>query len=87
MDAARRDPAAAQGATTHRAEVLVVERALRAESLFAVQWVDGSFGTRAFTASAALQRRYGYTGAAADGIPGMASLSRLGNAHGFTVTK
>lgn len=86
VDAARRDPVAAQGHTTHRAEVLVVERALRAEGLLAAQWVDGSFGTRTVTAYAALQRRYGYTGAAADGIPGRASLTRLGSAHGFTVT-
>ncbi|WP_377271818.1 N-acetylmuramoyl-L-alanine amidase [Peterkaempfera sp. SMS 1(5)a] len=84
--AAQRDPVAAQGSTTHRAEVLVVERALRAEGLLAAEWVDGSFGSRTVIAYAALQRRYGYTGAAADGIPGRASLTRLGAAHGFAVT-
>jgi peptidoglycan hydrolase-like protein with peptidoglycan-binding domain len=84
--AARHDPAAAQGHTTYRAEVLLVEKALHAEGLLATQYVDGSFGTRTVTAYAALQRRYGYAGVAADGIPGNASLSKLGNAHGFTVT-
>lgn len=86
IDAARRDPVAAQGHTTHRAEVLVVESALAAEGLLLPSWVDGGFGTRTVTAYAALQRRYGYQGAAADGIPGLASLSRLGRTHGFAVT-
>ncbi|AXI77244.1 N-acetylmuramoyl-L-alanine amidase [Peterkaempfera bronchialis] len=84
--AARKDPGAAQGHTTHRSEVLVVERALQAEGLLAAQWVDGSFGTKTVTAYAALQRRYGFSGADADGIPGRTSLTRLGAAHGFTVT-
>ncbi|WP_079063242.1 N-acetylmuramoyl-L-alanine amidase [Streptacidiphilus griseoplanus] len=86
VDAARRDPAAAQGHTTHRAEALVVEQALGAEGVLSPQWIDGSFGSRTVTAYAALQRRYGYTGDDADGIPGHSSLSRLGAAHGFTVT-
>ncbi|PZH18751.1 endolysin [Streptomyces sp. NTH33] len=84
--AARRDPAATQGHTTHKNEVLLVEKALQAEGLLAKQWVDGSFGTKTLTAYAALQRRYGYTGKDADGIPGRASLERLGDKHGFTVT-
>lgn len=84
--AARHDPAAAQGHTTYRAEVLVVERALAAEKLLASQYVDGSFGSKTVAAYAALQRRYGYSGSAADGIPGKTSLTRLGDKHGFTVT-
>lgn len=84
--AARHDPAAAQGHTTYKAEVLVVERALAAEKLLASQYVDGSFGTKTVAAYAALQRRYGYSGSAADGIPGKTSLQRLGDKHGFTVT-
>ena len=32
-----------------------------------------------------LQKRYGYTGQMADGIPGVESLTRLGRAHGFAV--
>ncbi|WP_369383951.1 N-acetylmuramoyl-L-alanine amidase [Streptomyces sp. cg36] len=83
--AARQDPAAAQGHITYRADVLVVEQALQAEGLLDGAWVDGSFGTRTVTAYAALQRRYGYSGSDADGIPGKTSLIRLGAAHGFTV--
>ena len=86
VDAAKRDPGAAQGHTTHRGEVLTVERALRAEGLLSSRWVDGSFGSKTVTAYAALQRRYGYTGPDADGIPGESSLTRLGHAHHFTVT-
>jgi hypothetical protein len=84
--AARHDPAAAQGHTSHKAEVLLVEKALHAEGLLATQYVDGSFGTKTISAYAALQRRYDYSGVAADGIPGKASLSKLGSAHGFIVT-
>lgn len=84
-EAARRDPGAAQGHATYRSEVLLVEKALRAEGLLAAQWVDGSFGTKTVTAYAALQRRYGYLGTDADGIPGRASLTRLGNVLGFGV--
>ena len=85
VTAARRDPGAAQGHTTYRAEVLTVERALVAEGLLDKRWADGSFGSKTVTAYGALQRRYGYTGADADGIPGMASLTRLARAHDFTV--
>jgi len=87
--AARRDPPAAQGHTTYKAGVLVVERALRAEGLLAASYVDGSFGTRTVEAYARWQRSPaggGYVGADADGIPGAASLKRLGAKHGFTVT-
>lgn len=86
--AARHDPAAAQGHTTHKAEVLVVERALKAEGLLAAQYVDGSFGTKTVTAYARWQRSAaggGFTGDAADGIPGKTSLKLLAARHGFTV--
>ncbi|MFG2144140.1 N-acetylmuramoyl-L-alanine amidase [Streptomyces sp. NPDC048696] len=83
--AAHQDPPAPQGHTTYRAEVLLVERALQAEGLLDSAYVDGSFGTLTVSAYAALQRRYGYSGSDADGIPGKASLTRLGAAHGFTV--
>lgn len=83
--AARKDPPAADGHTTYKAEVLLVEKALAAEKLLAAQYVDGSFGTKTISAYAALQKRYGYTGSAADGIPGKTSLTRLGDKHGFTV--
>lgn len=83
--AARTDPGAAQGHTSYKAEVLLVEKALQAEGLLASQWVDGSFGTKTITAYATWQRRLGYTGSDADGIPGRTSLTRLGDRHGFTV--
>jgi hypothetical protein len=87
--AARHDPAAAQGHTTHKAEVLTVEKALKAEGLLPGQYVDGSFGTKTVTAYARWQRSPaggGYTGADADGIPGEKSLKLLAARHGFTVT-
>ncbi|MFF4347524.1 endolysin [Streptomyces sp. NPDC001530] len=86
--AAKHDPAAAQGHTTYKAEVLVVEKALKAEGLLASEYVDGSFGTKTITAYARWQHSPaggGYTGSAADGIPGSASLKRLAARHGFVV--
>ena len=86
--AARHDPAAAQGHTTHKAEVLTVERALKAEGLLPGQYVDGSFGTKTVTAYARWQRSPaggGYTGNDADGIPGEKSLKLLAARHGFQV--
>ncbi|NUS26132.1 MAG: peptidoglycan-binding protein [Streptomyces sp.] len=83
--AAKKDPAAPQGHTTYKAEVLVVERALKAEGLLAEQYVDGSFGSLTVNAYARWQRRLGYSGTAADGIPGMTSLKKLGAKHGFDV--
>jgi hypothetical protein len=84
--AARRDPAAAQGHATHKADVLLVEKALQAEGLLAAQYVDGSFGTLTVNAYARWQKRLGYAGSAADGIPGTTSLKKLGAKHGFDVT-
>lgn len=83
--AAKHDPAAAQGHTSHKDEVLLVERALKSEGLLSSQYVDGSYGTKTLTAYAAWQKRLGYTGSDADGIPGKASLVRLGDKHGFQV--
>ncbi|MER8046511.1 peptidoglycan-binding protein LysM [Streptomyces sp. NPDC094032] len=86
LSAARTDPAAAQGVAAHRADVLPVERALAAEGLLPAQWADGSFGTKTVTAYAAWQRRCGFGGTDADGLPGRTTLERLGKAHGFQVT-
>ncbi|MFB7919234.1 LysM peptidoglycan-binding domain-containing protein [Streptomyces sp. NPDC056061] len=84
--AARRDPGLAQGGTTHPADVKIVEAALQAEGLLSAAYAkDGSFGTVTVTAYAAWQRRCGYTGSAADGIPGKASLEKLGAKRGFKV--
>ncbi|MEU9119994.1 N-acetylmuramoyl-L-alanine amidase [Streptomyces sp. NPDC048506] len=84
--AARKDPAAAQGHTTHKTAAQIVERALAAEGLLTPTWADGSFGTKTTTAYASWQQRCGYQGKDADGIPGRDSLRALGKRHGFTVT-
>jgi hypothetical protein len=84
--AAKTDPHAKQGHTTHPADVRLVEAALKAERLLAASYAsDGSYGTKTIAAYAAWQRRCGYTGTAADGIPGKASLTKLGSRHGFNV--
>ncbi|MFD9319279.1 N-acetylmuramoyl-L-alanine amidase [Streptomyces sp. NPDC060053] len=86
--AARQDPDAAQGHTTHKAAVLLVERALKAEGLLGAAYVDGSFGSKTIAAYARWQRSPaggGYTGDAADGIPGKNSLRLLGARYGFDV--
>lgn len=75
--AARRDPGAAQGSALHRAEVLLVERALVSLGYLDKRWADGSFGTMTRDAYARLQRHLGYSGGAADGIPGAHSLTWL----------
>ncbi|MFG2468738.1 CHAP domain-containing protein [Streptomyces canus] len=63
----------------------LVEKALVAEKLLAPSYADGHFGTATRSAYALLQHRYGYSGKDADGIPGKASLTRLGKAHSFDV--
>jgi hypothetical protein len=85
ISAARTDPPAAGTPVTCFA-VIHVERALMAEGLLSADLADGHYGTATITAYAAWQRRLGYTHADADGIPGVASLTRLGSLHGFTVT-
>ena len=86
VTAARTDPGAAQGHTTFPADVRPVEAALVAEGLLDPAFGDdGSFGSRTVDAYAAFQRRQGFTGANADGIPGQSTLTALGSRHGFTV--
>ncbi|MFD4660843.1 peptidoglycan-binding protein [Kitasatospora sp. NPDC058444] len=85
--AAQADPGAEQGHQTHGEEAHVVEQALADEGLLDPRWVDGSFGTRTIAAYAAWQRRCGYSGGDADGIPGRTTLAALGAAHQFTVTE
>jgi GH25 family lysozyme M1 (1,4-beta-N-acetylmuramidase) len=85
--AAAHDPKLAQGATTHAADVKPVEHALNAEGLLSAKYdADGSFGTATIAAYAAWQRKCGFSGSDADGIPGKESLTKLGHRHGFTVT-
>lgn len=87
VTAAKTDPKAVQGHQTYAAGVRLVEAALKAESLLGGAYAgDGSYGTTTVAAYAAWQRRCGYSGKDADGIPGQTTLKRLGTAHGFTVT-
>ncbi|MER7174190.1 N-acetylmuramoyl-L-alanine amidase [Streptomyces mesophilus] len=83
--AARDDPSAPQGQTSYRTGVLTVEKALHAEGLLAEKWIDGSYGTKTLAAYAAWQRRLGYSGSDADGVPGRKSLTALGTRHAFPV--
>jgi hypothetical protein len=85
--AMKADTAGPQGHVTHKAEALLLENALCAEGLLAKKWADGSLGSKSRDAYKAWQRSKAggsYTGAAADGYPGIKSLTRLGNRHGFT---
>jgi hypothetical protein len=84
--AARTDPHATQGHQSHPNDVKPVEAALVAEKLLdAAHAHDGSFGSLTVHAYAKWQERLGFTGAAANGIPGHESLAKLGAKHGFTV--
>lgn len=82
--AARTDPAR-KGTPVTYPGTKTVEQALVKEGLLAKSLADGHFGSATVAAYARLQRRYGYTGRDADGIPGRTTLTRLGKAHGFTV--
>lgn len=90
VKAARLDPGRKQGGTTPGSadDVKVVEWALQQEGLLSKKYArDGSFGSSSVAAYAKWQKRLGYKGKDADGIPGKASLVKLGRKHGFTVTK
>lgn len=85
--AARSNPRASGTPVTYSG-VRTVEAALVNAGLLAKKFSDGHFGTTTVTAYAAWQRSAAggnYRGKAADGIPGKASLTALGRAHGFTV--
>ncbi|MFI5859142.1 N-acetylmuramoyl-L-alanine amidase [Streptomyces parvulus] len=83
--AARSNPKASGQPVTY-AGVKTVEAALVDEGLLSKTYSDGHYGTTTVTAYAAWQRRLGYSGKDADGIPGRTSLERLGDRHGFTIT-
>jgi hypothetical protein len=82
--AAKSDPGRAGTPVTY-VGTRMVENALVAEGLLAQRLADGHYGTATVRAYAEWQRRLGYHGADADGIPGRTSLTRLGAKHGFTV--
>jgi hypothetical protein len=85
--AAEIDPRRADHTLTPGAKdsVMAVEQALQAKNLLAARWVNGYFGTTAISAYAAYQRSLGYTGLAANGLPGATSLAKLGQSR-YTVT-
>jgi hypothetical protein len=82
--AARSNPKASGTPVTY-AGVRIVETALVDAGLLAKVYSDGHFGTATVDAYAKWQRRLGYSGSAADGIPGKTSLTKLGVKYGFTV--
>jgi hypothetical protein len=84
ITAARTDPPK-QGTPVSYEGARVVERALAAEGLLDGEYVDGHFGDATKAAYAAWQRRCGYRGDDADGIPGRSSLAALAARHGFRV--
>lgn len=88
LRAAQIDPQRPNETVTEGAgpSVKAVERALHAEGLLDQQWVDGHFGTKTVDAYASYQRSLGYTGLAANGLPGTASLAELGDGR-FSVTR
>jgi hypothetical protein len=67
-------------------ETLAIQNALVANKHLATgHFIPGIFDTPTKTAYAAEQRAQHYTGDAADGIPGLKSLTHLGRQHGFAV--
>jgi peptidoglycan hydrolase-like protein with peptidoglycan-binding domain len=78
--AAQLDPHRASGKTTRgaRKSVARVQRALIRKGLLAHGLADGSFGPVTLKAYAAWQRRLGYSGLGATGLPGPTSLTKLG---------
>ncbi|WP_285369033.1 N-acetylmuramoyl-L-alanine amidase, partial [Streptomyces albipurpureus] len=83
--AARSDPPR-RGTPISYYGVKTVESALVTEGLLARELADGHWGTATLAAYALWQRRCGYTGADADGIPGTESLKKLAAKRGFTIT-
>lgn len=86
---ARSDPSAPQGSTTNFNQVYPVQEALMDEGYLQSSnpyWGRGAFGTMTVAAYRNWQLACGYTGADADGMPGQASLTKLGVETGrFTV--
>ena len=83
--AAKTDPKLAQGKSTYPVDVKPVESALAKEGLLETKYVDGAYGTKTIDAYSAWQKKLGYAGTAANGIPGRVSLSKLGQKYGFNV--
>ncbi|MFF5980843.1 N-acetylmuramoyl-L-alanine amidase [Streptomyces olindensis] len=84
ITAARADPPK-KGTPVSYSGVKVVEDALVKEGLLARSLADGHFGTATQAAYGLWQMRCGWRGDDADGIPGIASLTKLGKRRGFDV--
>jgi hypothetical protein len=84
--AAKTDPKAKQGHVTYMTGTNLVEDALVKEGFLSKTYAhDGSFGSTTVAAYKKWQQKLGYSGADADGIPGSASLKKLGSKYGFSV--
>lgn len=66
------------------AQVTIVQGALRRAGFYRGN-SSGTFDAYTKNAYALYQRHLGYTGSGADGVPGIKSLTVLGNTYGFTV--
>ena len=84
VTAAKSDPGRSGTPVTYSG-VKTVETALVNAGFLAKVYSDGHFGSATVDAYAKWQRRLGYSGTAADGIPGKTSLTKLGAKYGFTV--
>jgi hypothetical protein len=85
---ANEDPSKPQGQTTNANQVIWVQRALVLEGLLSdsdPRWGRGAFGSMTKDAYTIWQRRLGYVGADANGVPGQTSLTKLGTKWGFRV--
>ncbi|RXA20962.1 hypothetical protein EQO05_04430 [Methanosarcina sp. MSH10X1] len=88
QQAAKLDPARAQGGTTPGAadDVKIVEVALAEEGLLSSKYAyDGSYGTTTIKAYKKWQESLGSAARYCDGIPGQKDLTKLGQKYGFTV--
>lgn len=85
IKAAQVDPPAAQGVASDPTMVQPVQNALVSETLLDKQWATGAYGTKTVSAYIKWQQSLGYSGNDADGIPGLASLTALGNKYSFSV--
>ncbi|WP_330478673.1 N-acetylmuramoyl-L-alanine amidase [Streptomyces platensis] len=85
IEAAKTNPPMATRTVTYSG-VRTVKAALVRAGLLVATDTDGHMGVRAVKAYAAWQRRCGHTGQAADGIPGLSTLSALAAKYGFRVT-
>ena len=64
-----------------KSSVIRIERRLRRKGLLEKRFVDGHFGSSTRSAYAAWQRRLGFAGLGANGLPGETSLRRLAGAR------